>query len=228
MAHFLSWTVGNEHREQQQGQPGDLPRQAHHHRQGEQEADDVGDDARQRPGERPLGPDHVVVQPAHQGAGAGPGEEGDRHPLHVGEHGAAQVEDQPFADAGRLPPLGDPHGGVEHGQHGDDQRQAHDRPLAAPVDDGVHDLAGEHGAGHGQDGPHHAEGQEGGQLAPLRAGEGPDAPERRPGQRPARPVGLHGALQGHPVAEPHVHPFVLLALRATDGPAGQVCYFELT
>ena len=72
------------------------------------ERDDVGDDAGERRGEGPLRADHVVVQPAHQGAGVGAGEERDRHPLHVVEHLPAQVEDQALAEAGRLQPLEQP------------------------------------------------------------------------------------------------------------------------
>ena len=45
----------------------------------------VGDDARQRVGERLLGTEHVVVQPADQRAGLGAGEERDRHLLNVAE-----------------------------------------------------------------------------------------------------------------------------------------------
>ncbi len=69
-------------------------------------ADHVGDDPGQRRGERLLGADHVVVEPADQRAGLGAGEEGQRHPLHVVEHLGAQVEDQALADAGRVPALG--------------------------------------------------------------------------------------------------------------------------
>ena len=54
-----------------------------------------------------------LFEPADEGAGAGAGEEGDRHALHVAEHGPAQVEDQPLADPGRLPALGDADRGVE-------------------------------------------------------------------------------------------------------------------
>ena len=49
------------------------------------ERDDVGDDRAERAGERPLGADDVVVQPADEGAGLGAGEERDRHALHVVE-----------------------------------------------------------------------------------------------------------------------------------------------
>ena len=53
----------------------------------------------QRGGEGPLGPDHVVVEPRDERAGLGAGEEGQRLPLHVGEHLGAQVVDQALADA---------------------------------------------------------------------------------------------------------------------------------
>ena len=105
----------HEHGQQHQRQQRDLPRQADHHGQREHEGDDVGDDARQRRGERPLGADDVVVEPADQGAGVGAGEERDRHALHVLEHPAAQVEDQALAEPGRLQPLEQPDAGVDDG-----------------------------------------------------------------------------------------------------------------
>ena len=61
----------------------------------------------QRRGERLLGAEHVVVQPADQRAGLGAGEERERHPLHVVEDRGAQVVDQALADARRVPALGE-------------------------------------------------------------------------------------------------------------------------
>ncbi len=92
----------HEHREQHERQHRDLPRQAQHHDDRQDESDDVGHDARQRRRERPLGADHVVVQPADERAGVGSGEERDRHALHVLEHPSSQVEDESFAESRRL------------------------------------------------------------------------------------------------------------------------------
>ena len=61
--------------------------------------------AGQRRGERLLGADDVVVEPADERAGLGAGEERDRHPLHVVEHLGAQVVDQALADARGEPAL---------------------------------------------------------------------------------------------------------------------------
>src|SRR5919112_845838 len=41
-----------------------------------------------------LGADHVVVEPADQGTGAGAGEERDRHRLHVVEDRPSQIQDE--------------------------------------------------------------------------------------------------------------------------------------
>ena len=49
--------------------------------------DDVGEQV----GECLLGPDDVVVEPADQGAGLGPGEEGQGHALNVAEHLRARM-----------------------------------------------------------------------------------------------------------------------------------------
>ena len=116
-----------EQRHQHQRQQRDLPRDAEHHRQRQRQRDDVGHHAGQRVGERPLRAHHVVAQPADQRAGAGPGEERDRHPLHVVEHRGAQVEDQALADRRRQP--------ARHQRHrrlGDGDRGDHRAPAARP------------------------------------------------------------------------------------------------
>ena len=93
----------HEDRQQDQREQRDLPGQAEHHHRGQHQADDVGDDAGQGRGEGLLRADHVVVQPADQGAGLGAGEERQRHPLHVLEDLGAHVEDQALADPRREP-----------------------------------------------------------------------------------------------------------------------------
>ena len=61
--------------------------------------DDVADDAAERAGDGVLRADDVVVEPAGERAGLRAGEERDRHPLHLGEQGDAQVVDQALADS---------------------------------------------------------------------------------------------------------------------------------
>ena len=170
--------------------------------------DHVGDDAGQRRGERLLGADHVVVEPADQRAGLGAGEEGQRHPLHVVEHPGAQVEDETLADAGRVPPLGEGEDGVEHGQDRDQDRDLHDGGRRAVRADHVHHAAGEHRGDHAD---HRAGGhgeQEDGQVPPVRPGEAGD-PARGPlrqllfGHRPVAPVRAHHGPR--PVATRHRH-----------------------
>ena len=153
-----------------------------------------------RRGERPLRADDVVVQPAHQRAGVGAGEEGDRHALHVLEHPAAQVEDQALAEAGRLQPLEQADARVEQG---DARRSARPEPttvLGAPsVDDGVDGPAGEHRRGHAEHGRDRGQHEEGDDRAAVGAGERADPAQRVAGSPAAGPpVVLHGALQRHP------------------------------
>jgi hypothetical protein len=136
-------------------------------------------------------------------AGAGTGEEGHGHRLDVVEHRPPQVEDEPFADAGRLEALEEPEAGGGEGQGGDGGGQDHDGPQGPPLDDGVDRLAGEHGRGH----PHHraggGQGQEGGQGPAVGPGETGHPPQRGPVQPPPLALVLHGALQRHPHRNVH-------------------------
>ena len=112
-----------EDRQQDHGEHGDQPGLVQHHHEGQRQGHDVADHAGERAGEGRLRADDVVVQPADQGPGAGPGEEGDRHLLDVVEDLGAQVHDHAFADGGGQPAghqaqpgLGDRHDGDQDGQ----------------------------------------------------------------------------------------------------------------
>ena len=143
----------HERRQEHQRQQRDLPRQAEHHGERQHEGDDVGDDTGQRRRERPLGADDVVVQAADQRAGAGPGEEGDGHPLDVLEDLAAQVEDQAFAEAvttagaraGRRPVSRNATTAISDGD-------ADHRRRTVSVDDGVDGPPGQHRRQHAERG----------------------------------------------------------------------------
>jgi hypothetical protein len=195
----------DEEGQEDQRQQGDLPRQEEHDAEGQRQGDEVADHVGQGPGERPLRPDDVVVQPADQRSRAGAGEERHRHALHVAEHRPAQVEDEPLADAGRLPPLGDADAGVEQGDGGDEQRQADDPLLAPLLDEGVDHLAGQDRRGHREHGGDGAEAQEGDERPPVRGGELPDPAQGGATDRPLLRFAVHGALERHPVAEVHLH-----------------------
>ena len=91
--------------------------------------DHVADDAAERAGDRVLGADDVVVQPADERAGLGAGEEGDRHPLHLGEQRDAQVVDEALADARAAPPLHDRQAGVGQRRDDHDDGEDGDQPL---------------------------------------------------------------------------------------------------
>ncbi len=86
-----------------------------------------------RVGEGALRADHVVAEPADQCAGAGAGEERDRHPLHVVEHRGAQVEDQALADGRRQPAGHQRHAGLGDGDRRDHRGQRHDHAERAAV-----------------------------------------------------------------------------------------------
>ena len=94
-----------------------------HRDQRQDQRDDVADHPGQRLGERSLRADHVVVEPADQGAGAGPGEERDRHLQHVVEDRSPQVEDQPLTDPGRQPAQPQPETGLDDGDDRDEDRE---------------------------------------------------------------------------------------------------------
>ena len=107
------------------------------------QAHDVRDQPGQRRGERLLGAEHVVVQAADQRAGLRPGEERQRHPLHVVEHRRAHVEDQALADPGGVPALGEGEDRVDDGQSGDDERDLDDHRDRAVSGDLVDHPAGQ-------------------------------------------------------------------------------------
>ena len=204
----------HEDRQQHERQHRDLPRQAEHHRQREDERDDVRDDTGQRRGERPLGADHVVVQPADERAGVGAGEERDRHALHVLEHSPAQVEDEALAEPGRLEPLEQPDAGVDERDRADQHGQP-DHGAGGPVfDDGVDGPAGEHGGGDAEHRRHRGEDEERDDRAQVWPGE-----RRDPSQRVTAhgstvlAVLLHRALERHPHADVG-HVMVPLVVRA--------------
>lgn len=111
----------HEHRQEYEGEERDLPGQREHDGEGEEQGHDIADHAGERVAERSLRADHVVVEPADEGAGAGPREEGHRHALHVVEDGGAQVEDQTLAEIGREPPGDEAEARLREGDHGDEE-----------------------------------------------------------------------------------------------------------
>ena len=147
----------DEDRQQDQGQQGDLPGDLEHHGQREYQRNDVGDDTGQRVAECPLRADHVVVQPADQRPGPSSGEEGDRHPLHMGENGPAQVEDQALTDPRGQPAADQADRRLEKRDHRNNHRQPDDRRHLAVAHDGVHDLPSEDGGGDDQHSGYDAE-----------------------------------------------------------------------
>ena len=109
--------------QEQQGEEGDPPFQRQHGDQRRGQHDDVGDHAAEGSGHRSLGPDHVVVQARDECTGLGAGEERDGQSLDVVEQGDAQIEDDAFADLGRLPPLEERHRRFDECGDHDQERQ---------------------------------------------------------------------------------------------------------
>ncbi len=113
-----------EHRHQHQAGEGDRPGQVEHRAGDEHQRDEVGDDPGQGRRERLLRAHDVAVDPGHQRAGLGAGEERDRLALHVDEHLGAQVVDQPLADPGGEPALDQADPGVDDRDRRDRQTRA--------------------------------------------------------------------------------------------------------
>jgi hypothetical protein len=138
----------------QQSQQGDLPTQKPHGEERHEEGHDVGQHRCHR-AHRVLGVEHVAGEPAHQGAGLGSREEGDRHPLHVVVEGGAEVVDEALTDLRSEPPVDQADGGGGQGQAHHSRRQqidavevmAGDGVIDQPLDEQRWDDADD-GSGH--------------------------------------------------------------------------------
>src|SRR5690606_23615831 len=189
----------HEDRQQHEREQRGLQRERDHHAERERELDAVGQHGGQRRGDRRLGPDDVVVEPAHERAGAGAGEERDRHPLDVLEDRPAQIDDHALPDAGGEPTRGEPHDGLEDRECRDaggepDHGGGGDRGLAAR-DDRVHHPPGEDGGEHPDRRRDDREQQVGQEPAAVGAGERPDPRDRALLDRFRRVRGAHDPPQ---------------------------------
>ena len=160
----------------ERGQEGEreereLPRHREHRGEHEHDGEQVGEHVRQGRRERLLGAEDVAVEALDERTGARPAEEGERHALDVVEDRGAQVDDEPFADAGGEPALRDAEGAGEHGEAGGDRRERDDEADVAGgdavVDDALEEERGD-GTGGGVDGDEH---EERGELAAVGPGE---------------------------------------------------------
>lgn len=166
-----------EHRQQDEREQGDLPGEAEHHSEREQQRDEVADHAGEGVAEGPLGADDVVVEAADERAGAGPGEERDGHPLHMVEDGGPQIEDQSFTERRRQPSTRDAEPRLRHRDRGDEQGEPGHGAAVVPADDRVDDAPGEEWRGHRQQSRCDAQHEEQRDAAAVRAGENGDAPQ---------------------------------------------------
>ena len=153
--------------------------------------DDVADHRREGVGERLLRVQHVVVEPADQRAGLGPGEEGDRHPLEVGEHLGPHVEDQALRRSGPRSSAATATGRRRR-PPGPTSRTASStiRLESCWQDAVVDDRPVDERVGRAEQGVDDDQRQEDGEHPPVRRGEPGDAPEdaRR------EPLGAHGLV----------------------------------
>ena len=69
--------------------------------------DDVAHHAAERAGHSGLGTDDIVVQTRRDRSGRSPGEERDRHSLHLREQSSSKVEYEPLTNARTTPALHD-------------------------------------------------------------------------------------------------------------------------
>ena len=168
----------DEDRQHDKGQQRELPLQRDHRGEGGEEHDDVAHHAAERAGDGGLGADHVVVEARRDRAGRRAGEEGDRHPLHLGEQRSAKVVDQPFADTSAAPPLHDRQPGIGNGGGDGDRRQDGDLALVALRDRRVDDrLEHERSDERQQRGGENRD-EEDHDRRLVRPGEDPDATKR--------------------------------------------------
>ncbi len=118
-----------EDRQHDQCRHRELPAQHQHGGQHENQTDDVGQHCRKRRGEGLLGSNDVGVEPGHQLAGLGAGEERDGHLDDVIEDLRAQIEDEAFTDLRGAPALYQPQDRLEHRQCGH-RRGENDQQLS--------------------------------------------------------------------------------------------------
>ncbi len=208
----------DEHRQQDERDHGDLPGQTHHHHQGQQQRHDVADDPGEGVAEGALGADHIVVEAADQRTCTGAGEERDRHPLDVVVDGGAQIQDQPLADARRQPPGQQPQARLGERDHGDQPGQPQDDTGRIAAHDRVDHPPGEQRGGHREHRGHGAQDQEPHQALAVRPGEGRDPAQGSAGEAPAALLRGHGAVQGMPGGDFHVHGGLLSVGVVTGSP----------
>ena len=90
----------DEQRQQADRQQGHAPVEDRHRRDGHCDRDRVVHDPAERAGQRPLGADHVVVEPCDQRTRLRSGEERQRHAQDVFVQLLPQLEDEALADRG--------------------------------------------------------------------------------------------------------------------------------
>ena len=121
-----------EDRQQHERDERELPGQEEHDDQHDADADEVADHGGEDVGERLLGADDVVVEPADQRAGLGAREERQRHALDVVEDPGAHVVDEALADARADVALGERERGVAERQAGDQEGEPDDQAASLP------------------------------------------------------------------------------------------------
>ena len=203
---------------------GDLPTQEEHGRQDDEDGDEVAHHVGQKVREGLLSADHVVVQPADQRAGLGPGEKSQRHALDVPEDLGSHVEDEALADIGGDATLNQHQGCIDNGQAADHDRQDDHQAAVLVQDPIVDEVLEDEGVDGGKGRIQHDRGQEDGEHLAIRDGEGQHAPGRSlfhpvledgpvlsQGAHAAPPARPSSSASAHGVS-PHIHRYGLCDL----------------
>jgi hypothetical protein len=157
------------------------PLEREHHPQHHRGLDGVGDDVDDGVRNRILGADHIVVQPAHQLAHLGVGEEPQRHALQLVEQRRPQVVDHPFADPGVEPPLEHARRAVQDRDEEQPQRQQEQPVKVARREHTVDHLAEDQRRDQRQRRGEQDQQQHAGDRRPIRARIRHHAKEQRAG-----------------------------------------------
>jgi hypothetical protein len=179
-----------EDRKKYQRGEGDLPAEIEHRCQHNDHRDQVAHRVRKEIGEGLLRAENVVVQPADESAGLGPGKEGQGHTLDVPEHLRTHVKDQTLADDRRDAALCERKDGVDQSQAAGETGQRDNQVSVVLLDTVVDEGPQNQRVDSGDDRVEHYHGQEYGQDPSVGNGEG---------QHPTRRALFHAVLQNRSI-----------------------------
>ena len=206
-----------EHRAQ-----GELPGQAGHGDEDEDQRDRIAHGVGQDRREGLLRADDVLPQPGDQGPRLRAGEEGDRLAQDVAEDLGAQVVDQALTDPGGQPALGEGDDGREESQPCDEHSKPHDDLSVAGDDPVVDERLEDQRGGDDEDGVDDDEDEERGDPASIGPRIGHDPLGRAVGESLVLDAGVARHAPHHLPALLHAHRrppvIVVIAPKSTTDP----------